>query len=61
MTSAVAIAGKIALLQWLKFASLGKTNATSRASALSIMLRVCNEFPTKTAMEAVYHGLGESM
>ena len=38
LAAAVTVAGKAPLLQWLKFAALGATDASSRASELSIML-----------------------
>lgn len=57
----VTVAGNDPLVHWLKLASLGATNVSSRASALSITLRVCNKFPTTTALDTVHNGLGEEM
>ena len=59
LNAAVTIPGTDALLHWLKFAALGEKDTTSRASALSVTLMVCNEFSSTSALEEVYQGLGE--
>lgn len=61
LVASVTVAGKAPILQWLKFAALGATDTSSKTSAFSITLRVCNKIPTTTAMDTVYNSLGEAM
>ena len=49
------------LLHWLQFGALGSKKNTSKTSALTVTLTVCNEFPSKTAMETVYSGMVEAL